>query len=132
VKSNRQIYRELRQQLCMDCVAAGRDGVWPEVCMEFDHVLERGVKRCSVKDLLGKSQREFLEEVAKCDVVCRNCHTMRTSRRGKTPEQIENIKRGLRKPGVLEKKNASLKESTNTPEKRAQNSFRNKQRRAAV
>jgi hypothetical protein len=98
--------------------------------MEFDHVPEKGKKLGSVKAFCGRSQAEFLAEAAKCDVVCRNCHVIRTSMRGRTPEQIENIKRGLRKPGVLEKKNQSLRESTGTPEKRAQNSFRNRLRRA--
>lgn len=56
--------------------------------LEFDHV--RGVKRRTVSDLLmrGYAEKTILEEIAKCDVVCTNCHKIRTAkqqnwRRGK-------------------------------------------------
>jgi hypothetical protein len=58
---------------CMDCGLR-----WPAFVMDYDHV--RGVKRASVGQLLtaGYALRVVLEEIAKCDLVCANCHRIRT------------------------------------------------------
>jgi hypothetical protein len=50
--------------------------------MDFDHV--RGKKLFCVGSLVvqqGVGRRQALEEIAKCDVVCANCHRLRTSYR---------------------------------------------------
>lgn len=46
--------------------------------MEFDHV--KGVKRMNVGNLVtgGYSEKSIIEEIEKCDLVCANCHRMRT------------------------------------------------------
>lgn len=54
---------------CADC---GRE--FPSVCMDFDHV--RGEKKFNVSQC--KSLKGLADEVAKCDVVCSNCHRIRT------------------------------------------------------
>jgi len=43
--------------------------------LEFDHV--RGVKAGKNPNVIG-SWRRFFEEIEKCDVVCANCHAIRT------------------------------------------------------
>ena len=62
---------------CMDC------GVYyPYYVMDYDHV--RGEKLDGVGKLsrgAGGIQR-LLEEIAKCDLVCSNCHRKRTYERG--------------------------------------------------
>jgi hypothetical protein len=46
--------------------------------MDFDHV--RGEKQSNVASLVGMSASEerLRAEIAKCDVVCANCHRERT------------------------------------------------------
>jgi hypothetical protein len=49
--------------------------------MEFDHV--RGVKTSSLSEMVSKGKRpdQLDEEIAKCDLVCANCHRIRTVER---------------------------------------------------
>jgi hypothetical protein len=47
--------------------------------MEFDH--KPGTKLFKISAMAAKSLREVLAEVAKCDVVCANCHKERTHAR---------------------------------------------------
>lgn len=60
---------------CTDC--GTREGR-----LEFDHVPERGAKKRSIANMVQWSWSAILEEVAKCDVVCRPCHAVRTRNRG--------------------------------------------------
>jgi hypothetical protein len=56
---------------CTDC------GIqYPHYTMDFDHV--RGEKRCNVSEVSKLTPKTFEEEVAKCEVVCANCHRHRT------------------------------------------------------
>lgn len=49
--------------------------------MDFDHVSEKGEK-LRVSLLVGNNQRQrALKEIAKCEVVCANCHRIRTWKR---------------------------------------------------
>jgi len=50
--------------------------------MDFDHV--RGEKVLSISAMVHKgfSWESILAEIAKCDVVCSNCHRIRTAARG--------------------------------------------------
>lgn len=58
---------------CSDCKQQ-----FPWFVMEFDHV--RGTKKHCVTSLTG-SLRLVEEEIAKCDIVCANCHRIRTYNR---------------------------------------------------
>ena len=77
-----RLYRERRRALidsfkakpCADC-----EETFPPVCMDFDHV--RGVKLFTIGDRSGRSLEAILDEIAKCDVVCANCHRVRTQER---------------------------------------------------
>jgi lysyl-tRNA synthetase class I len=48
--------------------------------MDFDHV--RGRKQKNVMELIPTlSKKKIDEEIAKCEIVCSNCHRIRTHRR---------------------------------------------------
>lgn len=67
-------YKERRP--CVDC--AGR---FPAEVMDFDHV--RGVKLFELSEAAGRSLEIIAREIAKCDLVCANCHRLRTASRRK-------------------------------------------------
>ena len=66
----------IRDVACMDC------GRWfPPCAMDFDH-RDASTKRSGVTRMIGRAgTSRILEEVAKCDIVCANCHRLRTFRR---------------------------------------------------
>lgn len=72
---NRQVVAvHLSRHPCADC------GESDPVVLEFDHV--RGTKVASVARLmLGGKQARLETEMAKCEVVCANCHRRRTANR---------------------------------------------------
>jgi hypothetical protein len=50
------------------------------IILEFDH---RGDKEFDIaRGIRGRNWRAVLDEIAKCDVVCPNCHRRRTALRG--------------------------------------------------
>ena len=59
---------------CMDC---GVEGL-PAYCYDYDHRDPR-TKRASVSQLVNQSKgiQRILLEIAKCDLVCANCHRIR-------------------------------------------------------
>lgn len=63
---------------CADCSRS-----YPFYVMQFDHV--RGLKKFEINEIMrGKvrgGRRALLDEMAKCDIVCANCHAARTYRR---------------------------------------------------
>lgn len=59
---------------CMDCGCK-----YPHYVMQFDHV--RGEKLFCIGEGRNRSQEKILEEIAKCDLVCANCHAERTYQR---------------------------------------------------
>lgn len=59
---------------CVDCGYNEH----PEA-LEFDHV--RGEKLFNVASGIRKAWSKVLEEIAKCEVVCANCHRIRTANR---------------------------------------------------
>lgn len=94
------LYQE-KSSPCTDCGQS-----FPAKMMQFDHVPGRGEKKfqLSIKDVMAKRTLEVLRaERAKCDLVCPNCHWLRTlSRYGNSedpsviypepPEETENEK----------------------------------------
>lgn len=69
------LIRAEKDKPCKDCVVA-----YPYYVMHFDHL---GGKVISVSRTVraGWSERKIREEIAKCDVVCANCHAERTHNR---------------------------------------------------
>ena len=48
--------------------------------LDFDHI--KGEKTFNVSQMFGYSKNRLLAEIAKCEVVCANCHRIRTFDRG--------------------------------------------------
>jgi hypothetical protein len=76
----RATIREAKGSVCQDC-----GGTFPDYVLEFDHV--RGEKSFTISQFIstnGSFKRLPLlhEEIAKCDVVCANCHRIREHERG--------------------------------------------------
>lgn len=65
----------LRDRPCLDC-----GGRFPPVAMQFDH-RDPQSKAFSVAQSWCRSKAGVLEEAAKCDIVCQNCHRDRTFQR---------------------------------------------------
>lgn len=63
---------------CQDCGA--EFPAHPEV-FEFDH-RNPADKQAQVSLLLAHSLKRLMDEVQKCDLVCANCHRIRTSKQG--------------------------------------------------
>lgn len=71
---------------CADCGI-----VYPHYVMHFDHL---GVepKLFTVSQMRTKTKQVILDEIAKCEVVCANCHAERTHNRlNKTTKTIDSL-----------------------------------------
>src|SRR5688572_11935819 len=81
--ANVRYLRSLKQAPCTDC------GVeYPHYVMEFDHA--RGEKLFNISSYQrAVGSERFLEELAKCDVVCANCHNIRTWNR--RPPSLDDL-----------------------------------------
>jgi hypothetical protein len=68
----REIVNRIKDVPCMDC-----GNTFPPYVMDFDH---RGDKVDNVSRLSNNrvSIARIMEEIAKCDIVCANCHRIRT------------------------------------------------------
>jgi hypothetical protein len=64
-----------REHPCADC------GETDPLVLEFDHLADKCFNIC--QGLPGRNWQSILDEIAKCDVVCANCHRRRTARRGR-------------------------------------------------
>ncbi|MFF6781445.1 hypothetical protein [Streptomyces sp. NPDC012510] len=67
----------LKDVPCADC-----GGRFPRVCMDFDHVRGEKIESISRMIRMSYSWENILAEIAKCEVVCSNCHRIRTADRG--------------------------------------------------
>jgi hypothetical protein len=68
------LLREARMRPCMDC------GFKPRIPaqMHFDH-RDPATKRFGVTQGIGRAPALLEAEIAKCDLVCANCHALRTA-----------------------------------------------------
>lgn len=69
----------LKSKPCSDC-----GGSFPHYVMDWDHVPERGKKISCVSGLVSGRKitaSALQEEMKKCDLVCANCHKIRTHKR---------------------------------------------------
>lgn len=66
---------ELKKDPCVDCGVS-----YPHYVMQFDHIGTDKVN--SISNLATRaSWAKILEEIAKCELVCANCHAERTYQR---------------------------------------------------
>lgn len=63
---------EIKSKQCMDC-----SGSFPTCCMQFDH-RPGEEKLFEVGHVRRLSKEKLLAEIAKCDLICANCHSIRT------------------------------------------------------
>jgi len=85
-EEHRRYLRELRSSTpCMDCKQKYH---W--VAMQFDHV--RGTKVANIADLVsaGRDRSTLLRELQKCELVCANCHAVRTYTRLQMEREKDN------------------------------------------
>lgn len=68
---------------CTDC---GNN--FPHYIMEFDHVRGEKIKNVSAFGNVSLNDKRLQEEIAKCDIVCANCHRTRTHERGQQKRKI--------------------------------------------
>ena len=73
LKRTRFLLEYFRAHPCVDC------GETDSVVLEFDHLREKTFNIGS--DLSRRRWNSILAEMAKCEVVCANCHRRRTGRR---------------------------------------------------
>ncbi len=73
-KSKRDLIYCMKNRPCTDCGFQ-----FHVTAMEFDHV--RGEKVFSLAAPAGQAYEAVREEIAKCEVVCSNCHRVRTANR---------------------------------------------------
>ena len=77
ISENRRRLSNLKQGLsCSDCSIGG---LHPE-CYDFDH-REGVAKKFNLSQAGTRSWETILEEIKKCDLVCANCHRLRTLER---------------------------------------------------
>lgn len=75
---NLEFIQEAKNKPCMDC-----GNSFPPYVMDFDHV-EGEKKGCVSKLAHARMSLEKLQqEIDKCEVVCSNCHRIRTHNRNK-------------------------------------------------
>jgi hypothetical protein len=73
---NRAFVDSFKNRPCADCWA------WFEPCqMDFDHRPGTNKKHDVASYLVNASRKDLIAEIAKCDVVCANCHRLRTQKR---------------------------------------------------
>ena len=65
---------------CADCKKRH-----PYYVQEFDHIASRGKKSFNISDISRKTIniKLLFAELAKCEIVCSNCHKIRTYKRAK-------------------------------------------------
>ena len=71
----RELVRQIKSRACADC------GIqYPFYVMDFDH-REGETKEYELNRIDRMTTRALLREIEKCDVVCANCHRVRTYKR---------------------------------------------------
>ena len=66
---NRAIVIETKNRPCVDC-----GGSFDSICMDFHHI---GPKKFDIGRYKHYTTRAFKAEIAKCIVICSNCHRLR-------------------------------------------------------
>jgi len=73
-KRGRDFLNQHKNKPCVDCGI-----LYPPYVMDFDHA--RGEKEFQISPKITYSLKRLKEEIEKCDVVCANCHRIRSHKR---------------------------------------------------
>ncbi len=84
MKKHKEFVEDLKKNPCEDC-----GNVFPTCCMDFDHV-DPTTKVKNISRMLGSSKDKILEEIKKCQLVCANCHRIRTHENKLYRQRFEN------------------------------------------
>lgn len=78
-----QLLKEQKSGPCMDC-----GGQFHYSQMDFDHI--RGIKKFEINRamVVSKAKQAVIDEIAKCELVCSNCHRFRTWERAQVIQPI--------------------------------------------
>jgi len=88
VEEHRSLRRSLKDLPCTDCHKR-----YPSFVMDFDHV---GTKTRNLAHTSSFSSTRIKSEASQCEVVCANCHRLRTNLRGQNksvPKPVLSTKR---------------------------------------
>jgi len=74
ILEKKEMLDALREVPCLDC-----GGRFPTCAMDFDHMRNKlfGI----MGSYMSKTMEQLLDEVEKCEIVCSNCHRIRTKLR---------------------------------------------------
>lgn len=82
----RDAMRQAKRRPCADC------GVeYPPHVMQFDHIGDGKVSDIAALASSGVSVETLMVEIAKCEVVCANCHADRTYRRREEKKKHQSV-----------------------------------------
>ena len=79
-EARRKVLDALKSAPCTDC-----GNQYPPVCMDFDHIGEKLFSIAKARSR-GMDWQKVLDEIAKCELVCANCHRVRTRDRSPEPQ----------------------------------------------
>ena len=92
-KDRQEFVNKIKDLPCQDC-----GGRFDPECMDFDH-RDAEIKSFEIgARMLGKGEkslRKFMLEVSKCDLVCANCHRLRTKCRRNAVAAVDLMVRQL-------------------------------------
>lgn len=90
LRNRKLIYKKIneykRSKSCADCGYSNKD--FP-LTLDFDHV--RGKKLFNIAAFNGVGWERIKKEIEKCDIVCSNCHRIRSQKRINTKKHAEVI-----------------------------------------
>lgn len=81
--SRQRLFEYLSEHPCVDCGLADTE------VLEFDHLRDKRVD-VSVMVQRGSSWRAVLDEIAKCEVRCANCHRRKTGERRRAVKMLRD------------------------------------------
>lgn len=70
--ARRQVVRDFKNRPCTDCQVS-----YPYYVMQLDHINDDKVANLSAL-IRNAGMQKVLDELAKCEPVCANCHAIRT------------------------------------------------------
>ena len=74
-EKQKEFLDSLKNKPCTDCGLT-----FPPCCMDFDH-RDPTTKIKGVSQMVCFKLERLMEEISKCDLVCSNCHRIRTDKR---------------------------------------------------